>query len=329
MLEIDREILLKYSLDIKSFIPFRDGFIINTSKGKKVLKKSEFCADRIMFIHSVKEYLHENGFTNLDRYVCTHDGIPSLEIDGVNYTISDLTEGRECNFDSRDDIIKASQLLASLHKASKGYVPPGDCNPKDDLGNLPMYFQKRLDEIKKLKKIAKKGRSKFDYLFLDCYDYFYELGDDAIRSLNNSTYTKLVEEARNCGIICHHDFTHHNIVCGEDKVFLTNFDFCCLELKVYDIANLLRRKMRKCDWDIAQAGVILDKYSEIEHISKEEFVIMKIILQFPQKLWRVVNKYYNSKRGWSEKSYVLKLQEVVDEIKYHKPFIERLDELYR
>jgi len=42
--------------------------------------------------------------------------------------------------------------------------------------------------------------------------------------------------------------------------------------------------------------VIIDAYTSIEPISKEEFEILEIMLQFPQKFWRVVNRYYNSRR---------------------------------
>lgn len=59
----------------------------------------------------------------------------------------------------------------------------------------------------------------------------------------------------------------------------------------------------------------------------DEFLVMKYILQFPQKFWRVANRFYNSRRSWSEKSFVSRLQEVVDEIEYHKQFIERYEDI--
>jgi spore coat protein I len=86
--------------------------------------------------------------------------------------------------------------------------------------------------------------------------------------------------------------------------------------------------MRKCNWAVRESKIILDKYCSIENISKDEFVILKIILQFPQKFWRVANKYYNSKRSWTEKSYISKLEEVIDELEYHKQFLEKFEQLW-
>lgn len=327
MQELDRYIAEKYNFDVKNIVPYKDVHVINTSRGKKVLKKIPCLPDRILFIHGAKEHLYNNGFKNLDRYLCTVDGEPYINFDESYYTVTDFIEGSECNFDSRTEIIGASRLLASLHKASRGFVPPEGSLPRDELGKLPVYFAKRLDELKKLKKVAKKGRSKFDYLFLDYVDYFYNLGESTIMSIPEPVYYNLVASAQREGMFCHHDFTHHNIICSENRMSIINFDFCCFELKIYDIANFLRRKMRKCSWDIGEAKVIVDEYRTIEPISSDEFFIMRLIMQFPQKFWRVVNKYYNSKRSWSEKIFVSKLQEVIEELQYHKNFMEKFDML--
>ncbi|MCX8128950.1 MAG: CotS family spore coat protein [Clostridia bacterium] len=325
MQDIDKDIAAKYDLDIKSITPHKDAFILNTQRGKKLLRKNSLAGERILFTHGVKEHLYVKGFRNIDRYLCTTDRLPYIEVDGSNFTVSDFIEGVECSFDNRKDIINASILLANLHSASRGFLAPEGSKTRDELGKLPSYFGKRLDEIKKLRKVARKGRSKFDYMFLDYFNYFNTLGEQAIQMISLSKYDELVAATKSEGLLCHHDFTHHNIIYSSDKYYLINFDFCCFELKIYDLANLIRRKMRKCNWDIYEAKVIVDSYRTAEVITDDEMYVMKIMLQFPQKFWRVVNKYYNSKRSWSEKIYVTKLQEVVDEIEYHKKFMDKYE----
>lgn len=327
MQDIDRHITEQYNLDIKSIIPYKDAHILHTSKGKKIFRKVFNSPEKIFFVHGVKEHLYNNNFKNIDRYLCTVDGEPFIDTEEGRYTLSDFIDGAECNFDNEEDIVNASRLLASMHKASRGYVPDPGSSPRDDLGRLPVYCGKRLEELKKLRKVAKKGKTKFDYMFLDHADYFYSLGESVISAIPGSKYRELVEEARKEGIVCHHDYTHHNILQHDNKTWLINFDYCCFELKIYDIANLIRRKMRKCDWDIDEAKTIIDAYGSVEPISPDEFYIMKLMLQFPQKFWRVVNKYYNSKRSWSEKSYLSKMQEVIAEVEPHKKFIQEFDKL--
>ncbi|MCX7712017.1 MAG: CotS family spore coat protein [Clostridia bacterium] len=327
MLEFDKLVLAKYSFEVKNILPFRDGYILATSEGRKFLKRVIQPEGRILFIHGAKEHLYKNNFKNIDRYVCTMEGNPFVKNDTEMYTVCDFVEGIECNFDSRNDIAGASRLLAQMHKASKGYESPSDNIARSDLGRLPQYFTKRLDEIKKLKKVAKRGKTKFDYLFLEHVDYFFKIGEHAIEQISGKTYEEVVEEVRKEKSFCHHDYTHHNLMLRDGKMYALNFDFCCYELKTYDVANLLRRKMRKCNWDVNEAKFIIDQYMRVEPLSEKDIFVLKVMLQFPQKLWRVVNKYYNSKRSWSEKSYISKLQEVVDEIEYHREFMNKFDSI--
>jgi len=326
-LQIDKEIMNKFDISIKSITPYRDTHILLTSRGRKLLKRSNLPSERIAFVHAVKEYLFDNNFNTLDRYLCSTDNLPFFEFENNIYTISDSIEGKECNFDDSRDISNASKLLASLHRTSNGFKKPENCIPRDELGKLPIYFEKRLEDIKRLRNIAKKEGSKFDYLYLKYFDYFHKLAETGLNQLKASNYNQLIETARQSGVLCHHDFTYHNIICNENKAFVINFDYCCFEIGIYDLANFLRRKMRKCRWSHDEAKLILDKYLSVNSLTKDEIEVLKIILIFPQKFWRVANKYYNSKRSWSEKSYLSKLQEVIEEIEHHKKFMDKFDNL--
>ncbi|HHW31236.1 MAG TPA: CotS family spore coat protein [Clostridiaceae bacterium] len=327
MQTIEKEIGDRYGIEVSRLSQYKDALLIESSLGKKLLRRNQCDIAKIEFIHKAKEHLYENNFKNIDRYLCTTEGTPFFLFGGNCYTISNMIEGRECNFEERNDIILATQSLAALHKASKGFVPDPSTQNYNELGKLPFYLTKRLGELKKLKKIAEKGRSKFDHKFLEYVDYFYQLGENVIHNISNGVYDKLVEKTAEEGIICHHDYTHHNIIIDKKQVSVINFNYCCHELKVYDIANLIRRKMRKCNWNIEEARVIINEYRKINEISKEEFFVLKLMLEFPQKFWRVANKYYNSRRNRVETSYILRLQEVIDEIDHSANFLKQFHTL--
>lgn len=325
---IDREIYEKYGLEVRGLVPYRDSIMIATPSGRKIVKKMAVSLERLLFIHGAKEHLAANGFSNTDRYLSTLEGLPYITFDNCNYTVAEYMDGRELGFESDSDVEKAAVVLARLHKASRGYVPPEGSKAQDDLSKLPVYYRKRLDDIKKLKKQANKGKSKFDHAFMEYADYFLSIGEEAAAAIADSNYDSLVRKTREDGIFCHHDFTHHNIIANENKISVINFEYCCFELKVYDLANFIRRKMRKCAWDMGKAATIIDAYSSVEPLSPDELNVMGLMLKFPQKFWRVVNRYYNSRRSWSEKSYISKLQEVIDEVQQHKTFIESYKNLY-
>lgn len=325
---MEREIAENYGMEVKNLFPYKDTFMIVTAQGRKVIKKIPFSLDRLKFVHGAKEHLALNGFTGTDRYICTLSGNPGFIYNNCCYTLTEFSEGRESNFDNDNDVKRAAFALADLHKASRGYVAPADCKVQDDIGKLPGFFSKRLDDIRKMKKQARKGKSRFDQLFLQYADYFIELGEKALQELELSNYSGIAETTRREGLFCHHDYTHHNILMENEKVIVTNFDYCCHELRVYDIANFIRRKMRKCDWDISKAELIVQSYNSVEVLSKEELEVMKIILRFPQKFWRVVNRYYNSRRSWSEKSFIMRLQEVIDEVAPLNTFLADYQRLF-
>lgn len=322
MQQIDLDIGRQYDLEIKKFIPYRDAYILDTTRGRKLLKKEGISPKRILFIHGAKEHLFNNSFQHIDRFICTVDGKPFLETNHGCFTLTDFIEGSECNFDVESDVIMATRALAQLHAASRGYKSPSGAFSRDELGKMPIIFKKRLNEIIKIKKIAGKGKTKFDYMVLHHVDYFYNQGKEALEELLKSEYSLLVDDVRKQGSFCHHDFTHHNIIISNGYATILNFTNCCYELKIYDVANLIRRKMRKCNWDVKEAAKIIDIYSRYENLSNSDLQIMLYILQFPQKFWRVVNQYYNSRKGWSENLYITKLKEITAEIPYHKKFLD-------
>lgn len=314
-----------YGLNIKNLIPVRNGFMIITSKGKFLCRETYNKIDRILFVHGAKKHLFSNGFNNQDHYLCTYSGDPYIVIEGKCYIVSNIVEGKKCDFENTNDVKRASSLLARMHLASVGYIQDEGNYVVDELGRLPKIFSKRLKEIKRMEKIATKRKSNFDYMFLEYCNYYYEIGKEALEYILSPIYDRLVQETRVSRSICHNDLTYNNIILSDNDEALINFDYCSYELKVYDLANLIRRRMRKCNWDICEAKIITDEYRRVNELTAEDFYVMKIMLQFPQKFWRVANRYYNSSRSWAQRVLVDKLEEVIDEIEHHKKFLDEYE----
>lgn len=315
-----------YGIHIMGIRPYRAGYILDTATGRKYIKSCQYTSKRVEFIHQAKTHLYEHGFKCIDPYYLSISKQPYIEIDGNVYTMVDLIEGRECEFDDDRDVIAATEALALMHKAAHGFFPKG-CYVQCGLGKLPDSFKKRLEEIRKLRRKAEKERNGFDYLFIENFDHFYETGIKSLEILFGSRYSKLVEQTRKEGMICHRDYSYQNILIKGDRTSIINFDYCSIELKIYDIVNILRRRMRKCNWDINKAKLILNTYRNIEPLSQDELKVMKSMLQFPQKFWRVINRYYNSKRHWAQKNFTIMLEDVIKEKDAHVDFMDKFDTL--
>jgi len=238
-------------------------------------------------------------------------------------------DGRECSFDNDADLARSARALAAMHLASSGGEYPEEFTfARRELGLMPAIFLHRVNELKRFKKLARRGKSKFDYIYIKEVDYFIEEGEKILEALNSSAYMSLVQKAANESTICHRDFTQHNIVFYGEDAYILGFDNCGIEIKEYDIANFLRRKMRKHGWDLAVAKLMLDNYRALCKLREEEFQVLKIIIGFPQKLWRIANKFYNSKRSWSEKGCLEKLNEVILESAPLKKFLDNFDSIW-
>jgi spore coat protein, CotS family len=324
----DKKIINKYGLDTNNITPFREGFLVSTTDNRYFLRKLDTNINRLQYIIKAKEYIESNGYTEMDKYMLSEDGTPYALFNDTLYVMTTIPDGRECNLLDRSDIRKASAGLAGLHKASVGFNGGLGVESRCELYKIPMYFTKRLEELKKLKKLAKKGKKEFDNVFLEYSDSFIASAENAIELLDKSEYIELCRKTEGDGTICHHDYTHSNIIVTDEKASITNFDFMCPELRVYDLANFLRRKLRKCNWNFSEGKFIIDEYMSVQSLSVEELRVMGIILMFPQKMWRVCNKYYNSKRSFYEKGYLWQLKEVIEEREPSKAFIKSFEKEY-
>ncbi len=320
--DLSRNLQNEYGLKIKNIYTLGYNYLIHCEDNKKVLKRINMSAKRILFVHSVKEHLINKGIVNIDRYTKRGNEELIFRLDNKDYILSDLIEGRECNFNDDSDLEEAIKMLALIHKASIGFLADLNCSSKSNLGFLPSIYGKRLDEIKKFKKIAKNLKSKFDILTTEYINHFQNIAQDSIYQLSKTDYFKLVEIAKSEGRICHNDYSHNNIIFNKDEISVINFESCIHDLKIYDLANIIRRKMRKCSWDTKKAINMIDIYNKYEKLSVNELLVLKIMLQFPQKFWRILNKYYNSRKNLSEDYYLIKLKEAIDEIAQNSAFLK-------
>ncbi len=315
-----------------------------------ILKASRITPEKTVCSHIATEHLIKNGLHEAQRTVIGKDGLPFAAAAGTYYTLSPVIPGRECILEDNTDLAVSAAFLARIHLASAGFTPEyaaeeiekflplmpeqitsetdleADAEDfptehrfrfKCDLGKMPDTFNKRLSELRRFRKNAKKRREQFDYEYCAIADYYCNLAESVCAGLAESSYNKISARYMQEGCLCHREYTAHNILMSTalpvKPTAVLGFDSVCIDMPVYDLANFIRRRMRKCGWSVSDAEFIVSKYDEVKSVSQEEREILKLLLQFPQKLWRIANKYYNSRRVWCEKSCLAKLDEVKHE----------------
>lgn len=328
-----------YGLNIINHIQSREGILITAGASKSktyILKPLNESPERKLFTYSIHKYINNHGFQNTDSILLTKNNELTIEIESKTYVLSKHSEGRQGATESKQDAMTAARLLARLHNSSEGFTTKvaAEINEtvnnissinyvKNELGRLTESFCHRSNELVRFSKLAIKRNQPFDYEYSKIARKHCGKAQEAYTALKESNYEEISNEYDKIGAICHKDFAFHNMLINENEgEYIINFDKASIDLPLFDIVDLIKRRMRKTDWDVKEALELINEYNKIRNISKNELEIAKIILAFPQKLWRIVNKYYNTRRTWCEKSCLLKLEETENESNKIEKFLK-------
>jgi len=325
------EIERQFDIKIENIKPNKGVYLLKTDQGMKCLKKINYGTQKLLFVYGAKEHLIKNGFPKVDRYCLNVDGSPYALVNEDIYTLSEWIEGRECDFRSKDDLIKAAKSLAYLHIASKGYEPPENSKLKTDLGRWPNLMEKRVRSFDKMRDMIRKKSNKtnFDLNYMKTMQFYKDIGKIAMNVLADSKYMDLcrITEEEKC--FCHHDFTYHNIIIDTEQcVNVIDFDYCKREIRTYDISAFIIKVLKRVDWNLEYAEIIINSYNEISPLKEEEYRTLFAFLLFPQRFWRLANRYYYNEINWPSNTFNNKLEELISEQEKYTKFIESFKEMY-
>lgn len=325
------EIERQFGVKIESMRPNKGVYLLKTNIGTKCLKKINYGVQKLLFVYGAKEHLIKSGFNKVDKYSLNIEGKPFALVNEDIYTLSEWIDGRECDFKNNDDLTKAAGCLADMHLASKGYEPPENSKLKTDLGRWPTLMEKRIRALDKMRDMSRRKNNKgdFDLNYIRNVEFYKQLGKRAMAVLINSKYMDLCEIAEQEKSFCHHDFTYHNIIIDKnDDVNVIDFDYCKRELRAYDISAFMMKVLKRSDWNIECAKLILDSYNSVSELEDDEYRIIFAFLLFPQRFWRLANRYYYNEVNWASNTFNNKMEELISEKEKYINFIEQFKELY-
>jgi len=313
-----RELLQSWNLHVKSIEPIKDVYKVRTDQGVKSLKGSPMSTAAMRFIHSALKHLHSQGFNRVLRAIPTSDGQDFIVAEGLIYSLYDWIDGRRPDFRKSHELQDAVKTMAAMHQAGLGFQPPTGASPRKRWGRLDESHKIHRQDLADFSDYAKAKRylSRFDREFLKHLTDYLQLADQAIAALNVEEYSQIVQEAKQKGCICHGDVAERNFVLSPDGVMnLIDLDSCRLDLPVMDLVKLTRRVLKKVNWDPAVAKTIITAYQEAFPLSEAEIRIFGAVISFPQKFWRIADRYYHKKKFFSEEKAYNKLRKVTKQKK--------------
>ncbi len=325
------EIERQFDIKIETIKANKGVYYLKTNKGERCLKRINYGPQKLLFVYGAKEHLIKNGFSNLDRYYLNINDEPYALVNEDLYTLSEWLEGRECDFRNIDEVKIAAKTLAGMHEASKGYDPPENSKLKSDLGRWPHLMEKRTKSLDKMKDIIRKKNIKndFDMIYLKSMEFYRDLGKQALQTLKESNYYELCMVAEQEKTFCHHDFTYHNIIIdNNEKPHIIDFDYCKREVRTFDISNFMIKVLKRVDWNIDFAKAIIESYNSVCKLRDDEYKVLYAYLQFPQRYWRLANRYYYNEVNWGQNTFTNKLSSIIDEKDKFLSFLNEFKQEY-
>lgn len=292
----NNEVQHNWNLKILDAKQVRAVLKIFTNQGVFALKKVKHDPMKMQFIFEAQEHLWQNKFHMQPRLLRTVSGCPFVEVEDGLIFLSSWIEGKESNLEDPRELKEVVRLQAKLHKASRGFSPSNNAYKKPGWDNWIERHEQRLEEIKDTYNGLKtrKPETKQEKVFLETSKPMIEMAETSVRLLKDSPYQKVLCRARQeCGFI-HGDFTYHNFIRTKNgDMNVIDFDYCAQNLRVQDFAHFMRKILRRTDWSIKTGNSILRTYHEVDSIHEDELALLRAVLYFPKRYWRVVKREFD------------------------------------
>lgn len=308
--ELDAELFKNYNFKIKDIIPLRNVFLLKTDKGDKILKKIDYSAEELSFLHDALKYIGQN-FTRIMSYEKAKSGDIYVTWHGGIYCVMDHIDGRECEFTNPVDVCISAKSLGELHKASEGFRYK--IESRYLCGKLIDNFKRRLEEINFFKCIVNmyENRNEFDEIFLKNVDYYIGRITESIKRAEESQYYKLCSEEDKI-VVCHHDLAHHNIIIKDQEAYFIDFDYAVLDLKIHDLCNLINKSIKNFAFDSDRAESIINSYCINNTLTKRELMVLHSMLIFPEDFYNISKDYYTRRKKWDYEVFLYRLKRKAD-----------------
>lgn len=322
------DLLAQYDLVVYRAGRVKGAWMLETDRGLKCLGSCGYSEGKVKFEQRVKQYAADHGFNKVDLYVPNREqGFLVQGPYNEQFVMRSWFSGEECNAKSREHVLKSAETLAKLHNCLEGFelteAEKEFClQPK-----LTELFERRNKELRRVRTYirSKKQKSVFEQNFLSQFDTQYAQAEQAAKLLKETEYEQYYNSRVKSGSMLHGNYTHHSVLLlpgGEMAV--TGFDKAVAGIQIQDFYQLFRKMMEKWEWDSSLGESMLTAYNGIRQIPEEERRLLKLMLSYPEKFWKVANQYYNNRKSWIPEKNMQKLLQTMEQAEKKEECINSL-----
>lgn len=321
----DRAVVLleQYDVEVSRTYKGRERIIFETNQGNYALMEYKGRTQKLELMEKMQE--HIGTLMGNDMLLRNKEGeLFTKDMDGTVYIAKKHIEGRECNYKSEAEVLLAFEMMAKLHCAM--------AEVKDEkMQELPVFdyveeMQKHTRECVHVRRyIRNKGqKTEFEREILKQYDYFLEQAQDVTRRAQQEDIELYKERVYQENLFYHGDYQYHNVLFARDGISVVNFEKFGRGSGVRDIYLLFRKISEKNDWALAFGRRMLEAYEKHRKLSSWEKVQLYERLSYPDKFWKIVNFYANTRKSWIPDKNLEKLEQIVRQEKAKQGLLKTL-----
>lgn len=295
-----------YDMEINGMHKGRGITILRTNQGLRVLQPLGTSESRLEQEAQLKEELYEAGYHRIDRFIRNRDGeLITCDRYHTPFVMKEYFDGKECNIRQESDMLAAVANLAELHRALQEIEPK---NQRKELKTLHT-FQRHNQEMKRVRSYMWRipTKSDFDYLYLSCFDRFYQQGLEVVQRLSNTQDAFLNRR----WFYCHGAYHQHNVLLLKDGAATVNFEHFMLDNQLVDLYTFLRKAMEKNEYHTDLLFSLIEAYGKQMPLEEADYRFLYYLLWYPEKFWKISNQYNNMNKAWIPPKTYEKLQTVI------------------
>jgi len=322
------DLLAQYDLVVYRAGRVKGAWILETDRGLKSLGGCSYSEGKVAFEQKVKQFAAEHGFPALDLYVENKEqGFLVQGPYNEKFVMRDWFYGEECDAKNREHVLLAVEALAKLHNSMKGLSLSSEEQSFCMQQKVPELLERRNKELRRVRTYirSKKQKTVFEQNFLAQFDSQAASAEEALDLMDNEAYEQYYYKTIEDGCMLHGNYTHHSVILLFEKgMAVTGFDKAETGIQIQDFYQLFRKIMEKWDWDVSLGDSMLETYQKIRPVPEEEWNLLKVMLIYPEKFWKVANRYYNNRKSWIPEKNMQKLLQTMEQAEKKEASIKLL-----
>ncbi len=281
-------LLQRTGLKPRRFVVEPDAAYFYTTEGWFRLGFNKYNKAEIDWIHNILEYLEERAFRN---WAMPWQKTITWEENDSYYIIQPwIRDGELFRPADPASIQRVAEVMADFYRCGKDYIEiRGIDTGRDRWSNIDIEWESDIERLDKLKidDFPEKVRGEVNELRKETITRLRE----NLRNWQNSGMNCLLEHQRHTGVLGHGALSAENVIWLNDDYFLLNWEHMAFQPRILDLTSLITDV---ADWEPEWILFLISEYSRVQPFWPEEYIGLRILLQYPEKMINTLEKLRKS-----------------------------------